>query len=249
MQARDDFVTIGCTMISSRMRRYETRRQQHRITLAIIGIFGLVAFLLVFGLRILIGLSVLVDRMRGASPTPQAQPTVILPPVLDALPQATFSATLSVSGKGSPNLTAILYVNDKDVQRMPTDKDGNFVFKNIAFAEGNNTVSAKLTDEKGSLSDLSEVLSVMVKTSKPSLEVTQPDDNAEVHGDAGTVTVTGKTDDNVSVHVNDRFVVVRSDNTFSYEYRLKEGTNTLAVVAEDQAGNSTTVTRTVTYKP
>ena len=55
------------------------------------------------------------------------------------------------------------------------------------------------------------------------------------------------TDDNIAVTINDRMVVIKTDNSFSYGYPLNEGDNILNIVATDAAGNQTTVQRKVTY--
>ena len=59
--------------------------------------------------------------------------------------------------------------------------------------------------------------------------------------------VDGMTYDNVTVTINDRMVVIKTDNSFSYTYPLNDGDNILKIVATDAAGNQTTVQRKVTY--
>ena len=112
---------------------------------------------------------------------------------------------------------------------------------------GSNTIHARLTDTKGNLSDPSNPVSIIYANTPPKLVVTNPTDNAAISGDPNAVTVDGTTDDNVSVTINDRVVVVKTDNSFSYTYPLNDGDTTLIIVATDAAGNQTTVTRKITY--
>lgn len=235
-------------MSSSRIRRYEERKLRMRLILAIIGSIAIIGFLLVFGLKILVGFSVLVDKLRGASPASSSSQSVLLPPILDPLPTATNSATLTVSGAGSPGNILILYVNNSEAKKLTIPSDGRFSVADLKFTDGDNTVSAKLTDEKQNVSDLSNVLTVTVKRSPPSLEVTSPAPNATITGDKHSVDISGKTEEESTVTVNDRFVVVRTDGSFFYTYPLNDGDNLLKVVATDAAGNQTIVERKVVYQ-
>lgn len=234
-------------MALSRIGRYEERKLRTRLVLSIIGSIAIIAFLLVFGLKILVGFSLLVERLKGNSPTQQAQ-TLLLAPTLDPLPIATNSATLSVTGTGTPGAILILYVNEGETKKLTIPSDGRFSVPSVKVIEGQNTVSAKLTDEKQNLSDLSNVLTVTVKRSPPSLEITSPSPNATITGDKNTVDVVGKAEEGSTVTLNDRFVVVRNDGSFFYTVPLSDGDNTLKVIATDAAGNQTIVERKVTYQ-
>ena len=234
------------SMPYSRFSRLEEKKQRRRLALALVGTLAIVIFLILFGFKLFVGFSVFVESLHGApSPTPTPQ-TYIVPPTLDPLPIATNSAGFKVSGVGQTGLTAILYVNNQEMDRVAVTPNGSFSTQ-ITFKTGTNTVSAKLVDAKGNTSDLSNVLSTTIKKSSPILEIDAPTDNTTVSGDTNTYTIKGKTEDNTTVTVNGRFVVVNSDNTFSYDYPLTGGDNKLAIVATDQAGNATTINRTVTY--
>lgn len=235
-------------MALSRLRRYEDQRQQKRLLLAIAGSVGLLLFLLIFGVKLLIGFSLMVDGLRGNTPQTTSQ-AIVLPPVLDPLPEATNSATFIVSGKGTPKLTLILYVNDAEAKRMPVPENGTFTINDATGKDGQNTTSAKLLDAKGNISELSNVVMTLVKKSKPVLEISSPSDNATVKGDKKEVTVIGKTEEDTTVTVNGRFVVTRTDGSFTFTAPINDGDTTLKIVATDQAGNQTTVERHVTYRP
>ncbi len=235
-------------MIYSRLRHFEEHRQERKIVGALAGIVVIFLFLAFFGIKILTGFSILVDNIRGGTPTQTTSTQqLILPPELDPLPIATNSATIAVTGKGTADLTVILYINDMDTKKMKVEKDGTFKFANVSLAEGTNTLSAKLTDEKNNISDLSEIITVTIKKSKPTLEVTTPHDGDQIHGDSNIITVSGKTEDGNMVTVNGRIVVMRPDGGFSYDYPLGEGDTNLQIIATDPAGNQTKVERKVKY--
>lgn len=236
-------------MALSRLSRLEEQKQTRRLILALGGIVAIIAFVILFGVKALISFSLLVDQIRGSSPAAPAQnQTILLPPTLDPPPSATNTATINVTGKGIADLTVIIYLNGSQYNKITVSEDGNFLVRDVPLAEGSNSISAKHTDDKGKLSDLSNVVSVVYGNKPPKLEITTPEDNAKVSGETNTVNVQGSTDENVTVTINDRFVVIKSDNTFSYDYPLNHGDNILKIVATDAAGNKATIERRVSYQ-
>lgn len=236
-------------MAQTRYGRLEERRQQKRLALAIVGTLAIVAFFVAFGFKLLVGFSLLIEKLHGnPQPTQNPSQAVIFPPTLDPLPVATKSSSIVVTGSGQVGLTLVLYLNDQELQDIPVTKSGTFKMTIPNLKDGTNTISAKLTDNKGSISDLSNVLTVDIKQKQPTLTVSFPADGTTILGDNNMVTVSGITDDNTTVTINGRFVVVRSDNSFSYQYPLNTGQNKLTIVAADEAGNTTTVERTITYQ-
>jgi bacillopeptidase F len=235
-------------MPSSRLRRSEEKREKRTIVLAISGTVAILAFLGVFGVKFLEGFSLFMDKLRGATPQQQTQNLLILPPVLDPPIEATNSATITITGRGQADLTFILYVNEKEFKKTTVLSDETVSIQSVQLDDGENSISAKLSDDKGNLSDLSNVVNVTVKKEKPNLDVTSPNDNATIFGDKNIVTVAGKTNPENQIIVNDRFVVVRSDGSFEYNVTLSNGDNTLKIAATDDAGNQTTVERKVTYQ-
>ncbi len=236
-------------MVSSRLNRFEEKKATKRLILALVGTMAIITFLLVFGLKILVSFSLLVDKLRGGTPISQtAGQSIILPPTLDPLPEATNSSQLKISGQGQAGFTVIVYINGKETKKVTIDKDGTFTTTTLAPQEGSTAISAKVIDDKGNTSDLSQVMTITILKKAPLIEVTNPEDNASFAGDDNKVTVSGKVEGDVQVTVNDRFVVVKSDGSFSYSYPLSEGDTILRVIAADTAGNQTKIERKVTYK-
>lgn len=217
--------------------------------LAISGSIGILIFLALFGVKILIWFSLGIDRLRGGTPaSQQAAQTILFPPLLDPVPTATNSSFLKISGSGQPETTVSLYVNEAEGRKMSIAKDGTFSFASVRLAEGANTISAKILDDKNNMSDLSNVVSIIMKKTPPSLDVTSPSDNQTISDDNNIVNVSGKSDSDTTVTVNDRLVVVQSDGSFTYQYPLNQGENKLKIVATDVAGNQTIIDRTVKYE-
>jgi hypothetical protein len=235
-------------MAYSRLNRVADRKEKRRLVLAIVGIIAIFTLILAFGVKALIGFSLLVEKLRGGtSPITQQSQTIILPPTIDPPVSATNSATISITGKAQTGLTLILYVNNTEYKKLSVKDDGTFKLSSVPLTTGANTISAKLTDEKGNISDLSNIVSVSYGNTPPRLVISDPTDNTTISGDPNTVTVNGMTDDNVTVTINDRMVVIKTDNSFSFNYPLNEGDNMLNIMATDAAGNQTTLQRKVTY--
>ncbi len=236
-------------MISSRLGRFENRKAQKRLLIAIGGSIGILLFIALFGLKMLVGFSLLVDRLRGASTSnQQTQSNLLLPPVIDPLPEATFSSTLSITGRGTAKNQVIVYIDDKQFKKFAVNDDGTFALSDIPVDEGEVSISSKITDDKGNTSDLSNIVHVTVDRKPPTLEVSKPDDGAKIQDGTHKATIEGKTDEDGRVTINDRIVVVRSGGTFTYAMPLSDGENTLKIVATDPAGNQTTIERRVTYQ-
>lgn len=235
-------------MAVSRFSRIEERRARRRLYLAIAGILGVFLFLLFFGVRILIGFSLFVDWIRGASPQQQQQSAVLLPPVLDPAPEATFSARINVTGSAQPDTTLIVYLNEKEYKKITVPTEGTFELEDVPLRAGENVMSAKVMGGDENVSELSNVLHILQRSQGPLLEVTQPEDGREIVGDDSRLTIEGKTEDASGVTVNGRFVVVGSDGSFRYVMNLSEGETTLKIVATDIAGNKTEIDRRVIYR-
>lgn len=234
-------------MYRSRLNRFEEKKEKKQIFLAIIGSIAFLAFIGIFGVKILIGFSLFIDKLRGAPPK-TTEETYLLPPIIDPMLEATNSANLSISGRVSQKGTVLVFVNDEEARKIPVAEDGTFTVDSIRLKEGMNTVSAKLTDDTGKTTELSEVQKIIYKKGKPKLEITDPTDKKEIRGETNTVVIKGTTEETARVTVNDRFVVVNSDGSFTYNFTLSEGDNKIKTKVTDIAGNTTEDERTVNYK-
>lgn len=235
-------------MIMSRLRRYEDHKSQKKLSIAVIGSLALLVFLAVFGLKILVGFSLLVDRIRGNSPATQTQSSVLLSPTLDPLPEATFSATLALSGKATPGMKLIVYLDDTEYKTLIVPDDGLFTVDDIAVDEGQVSLKSKIADDKDNTSDYSNTLTVTIDRKPPTLAVSKPEEGLTIQDGSHKAVIEGQTDSDSKVIVNDRIVVVRADGSFVYTMPLADGENTLNIIAIDPAGNRTTVERRVTYQ-
>src|SRR5947208_611445 len=152
----------------------------------------------------------------------------------------TKQANITVSGTVTDQ-TAVT-VNANGVP-LPVDGAGQFTGQ-VPLAEGPSFVTVTATDAAGNAATV--VRSVTRDTQAPVLTVTAPVDGVTINADH--VTVTGSVTDAsaVTVMANGTSLPVAPDHSFSGDVALTDGPNTIAVVATDAAGNTTTISRSVT---
>lgn len=212
------------------------------VILVIIGIFA------VWGITLLANLSNFWDSVRGSNnAAPLQNNTIVLAPSLTPLPLITNKRTVDITGSSQPGAVVTLYRDGNKVDSQVAGNDSQFVFKAVALKESLNSFSAKAKLNGQDSSD-SNIVRITLDTIAPKLVVDQPGDGATVTSQY--VTVSGKTDPKAVVTVNDAQQVVGADGNFSGVATMTQsGSNIITVISTDEAGNKTTVTRTVTYTP
>lgn len=127
---------------------------------------------------------------------------------------------------------------------VAVDAQGGFSHT-LTLSEGAQTITVTAADDLGNERTINR--SVTLDTVPPSLQVTEPSE--------GTITnqkklsVAGNAEPGASVTVDGQGATLAEDGSFSLEKTLVEGENTIVITAQDLAGNTTTVTRKVTYDP
>ena len=86
---------------------------------------------------------------------------------------------------------------------------------------------------------------MLLKTEKPKLEVSQPNDNSKTNKQE--IKIEGKTDKETYIKINGQPVVVDSQGSFVTLFKLNEGDNSIEIIAEDIVGNQEKKTIKVTY--
>jgi len=151
-----------------------------------------------------------------------------------------------VKGYGTPKTKVLIFVDESRAGETESLEDGYFEVKDISLNLGSNSIFGKT--QGGNTDSLpSKIIKVFFDSEKPTLDIYEPGDNTEVHGDK-KVKVSGKTESGVKVFVNNRRVISNSDGTFSLDYPLNEGDNTLIIRAEDIAQNLMEIQRRVIFK-
>lgn len=188
--------------------------------------------------------------LRGTfTPPPKkitASSASLAPPVLNIPYEATSTATIAVAGYAISKTKVQIFVDGKAAGETESLEDGSFEVKNVSLNLGTNSIFGK-TAEKETESLPSKTIKVFFDNEKPILDIYEPGDNTEVHGDK-KIKVSGKTEKQAKVFVNDQRLITNSDGTFSLDLPLNDGENILNFKAEDEALNFTEVQRRVIFK-
>lgn len=154
--------------------------------------------------------------------------------------QPTISFTVTDDDSGVNPDTIKLLIDGSEISgitKTKTTSGYSCSYKpSTALSDGSHTVVVKASDYDGNAATQKSV-SFKIDTVPPELSVTSPVNKLVTN--KTTVTVAGTT-------INGSAVTVYDDGTFSKDITLKDGSNTITVVAKDGAGRTTTVTRTVT---
>lgn len=175
--------------------------------------------------------------------------------ITEARPTITFNVTDGESGVDTSQ--TVLKVNGTpiDVSKLTfTAITGGYSVSYTVesdLGQGNNTISVTATDNDGNTS-AAVTSTFTVDTVAPELDVTSPVDGLITNDDQ--LTVAGTTSDATSGPVTITItlngtdqgpVTVAANGSFSKVITLANGSNTIVVTATDQAGKTSTVTRTV----
>lgn len=235
-------------MTYSRLSRVEEKKARLRLFAAILGSLGVIVFIIFFGLQILIGFSVGLDRLRGSTPVETKSSAFVSAPVLDQLPTATNSAQITISGIATSGNSVLLYLNDDQVRNTLANEAGYFHFPDITLKRGMNNFLTKAVSSTGQTSASSNSQNINYKKGTPVLEITEPASDTSVNNESNIFNIIGKTEAGNTVTINDRLVVVSPNGNFEYQYPLTEGDNTLKITSIDEFGNSVSLTRQVKYQ-
>ena len=127
------------------------------------------------------------------------------------------------------------------------DKKINASANDTIKIPADTNVKISLLDEFGFLRGYKEV---EIDTIPPKIVISSPANNSTI--DTSKVSISGTVTDDESgvdkVTVNGNDVSVSSDGAFRTTVNLKEGTNTITIIAEDKTGNKASKTITATYE-
>lgn len=235
------------TSSNSRLSKRLEKQTKRKLWLTVIGIVLMFIFIVKFGVPIIINFSLFIAKINNKPDTTQASnaTSFIATPNLDPLFTATNSAQITVSGNASAGQKISLYVNNTLSDEMNSNNDGSFKFANVTLQSGDNTIKVKATQGNKD-SDFTNDVTVTYKSSAPKLDIDNLRDGQTFSKDDNPVTVSGKTDPDAKVTVNDLWAINNNGN-FSYPLQLQNGDNQIKIIATDAAGNKTEKDMKVTY--
>lgn len=179
---------------------------------------------------------------------PTAVDVTLAPPLIDIPFESTNNSNIDVKGSAAPSSKVELFMDGSLKATVTAGEDGSFDFPNVELVLGTNNVYGKTVDDQDKESLPSKTIQVTYSNQKPNLDVSSPTDGQSVQGNR-QLTVSGKTDPEMQVFVNDSQIILKGDNSFETTVSLNDGDNQIKIRVVDQAGNSTEVDRKVTFQP
>ncbi|TSC63686.1 MAG: hypothetical protein G01um101493_367 [Microgenomates group bacterium Gr01-1014_93] len=231
------------------------RRLSRQTKYNILATFILVAALIFITLNIIlpnlvniIGKAKSLTKHETQTNEPQvSDSSTLAPPVIYIPYEATNSARIDIKGFATANAKVRLYVDDDLKSDSDVESDGSFIARNIPLNLGTNSISGKSVDEKNKESLASKNIRLIYDNEEPILEVSEPQDNLTVK--EKKVKISGKTDKNAQIYINDLQVIVNSEGGFQKDQLLNDGDNIITVKAIDSASNFTEITKKVIFQP
>lgn len=237
-------------MMKSRLTKLEEKRSFKQAILFIFLTFVTIIILIFLGLPALVKLVTFLGDLKSSGQKIENVDTLPPPtPVLQPLPEATNSTTITITGFGEEGTTIKLFLNGEIAKEVVTGKDGSFVFDKINLSSNENKIKTKAADASGNESQFSSESVVVFDNQPPDLNILSPNDQDKFFDKDREITVKGESEPNLDILVNDRLAYTDSEGKFSSLIRLNEGENTIKVQAKDKAGNETTKEVKVTYSP
>lgn len=233
-------------------RNSSAKMKKQLIWIVICGIIFLY-FLFQFGVWALTNISgffIAMNEKNGSQTSSQKTSSLLTPPILDSLNDATSSALLEVSGRTSDTDGTIqIFINDRKSKDLDIEKDGTFKGIVTGLAGGENSIKARFVAANDDKSDFSKEQTITYSKDAPQIDALSPADNSEFKREEDRIEVSGKTSPGSKVFVNDFIAIVAEDGSFSYMLKLTEGDNLIKVRAENDAGLSGDKTIRVIYRP
>lgn len=233
----------------SRLASVEEKRNIKKIySYIFLSIFAVILFVF-FGLPLLVKFAGFVGSIgKSNSNVEITDMTPPAPPQFQDLPEFSKEERIEINGVSENGATITITANG-DASEVVANNSGqfNFVFN---LNKGDNTISAFAKDTSGNKSVDTKVSTIVFDNTDPKLEITSPAKDSTFSGSGQRqLVIKGTVNEKVDLTINDKFVALKDDGTFSFLTTLSEGSNTFNVKAVDPAGNESTDSLTVTLNP
>ncbi len=142
--------------------------------------------------------------------------------------------TIKTTCELSDKYSIVIYVNDSIVESTDMLDAGIYEY-DVPIDAGENTIKTYIVDENSNMRSTSYTVTKDVIA--PQLELLSTYDDIKTEDEY--LTIEGKVNNFYKLMINNSEVEVEGDNTFKFDYKLKEGVNQISVIASDEAGNET----------
>lgn len=237
-------------IIATQMNSKKFKEEQKNILAQTIGIILLsVILFLLFIFLLLPGALRLSTGLKSISVFQQEDTVPPRVPTYSAPTPATKESSIEITGYAEENSQVIAVLNSAEHATVDVSAEGGFSIK-IQLIEGENRFALYSKDTAGNESALGREYTVLQDNVSPEIEWIAPEDNRVVTSlREKQIEVEGTVSEEAKVYLNDTIVFVDDEGSFSDQFNLNDGENTLLLKAVDKAGNQTEQTRKVIYRP
>jgi len=232
------------------MSRLESHKQKVFLSqIAFFAVLLILIFVFIFtiGIKLLLNTSLFVNQVfdKDKSTVTPSKEEFKGKFSIDQIPTATNSANILVSGSISDYDSLVVYLNEERKEEVKIASD-SFSLEIGDLIKGENQIYFLAKSSKKKQQKQSEIFKVAFKDEKPKLEVSQPTDGLKTY--IQDQKVSGTTDKDNTVTVNNLPVVVAVNGSFQTSVKLHDGENKIIIDVTDEFGNSDSKTLTVTYQ-
>lgn len=236
--------------IKPRSLRHSESKAKKRLLLNLGIIIVLIYVFFNWGLPFIIGSLSFLNKTKPAVVSEDTKiDEAIAPPVLYIPFEATNSAAIAISGYAKPLVKVEIYIDEELKTQISTDSEGKFTTNPLSLNIGSNNIYALTINDSDKKSLPSKNIKVFYSNEKPTLEISEPADGAEIKGGDKKVKIAGKTDPNNSITVNGATAIVNSEGNFQTQININDGDNLITIVASTNFGTTNQTERRVKYIP
>ncbi|PIS16104.1 hypothetical protein COT62_00125 [Candidatus Roizmanbacteria bacterium CG09_land_8_20_14_0_10_41_9] len=235
--------------MKSRLQQHQNKRFTLTIILATLILISLLIFIFFVGIQLVLNASAFIANLTAKPQTSQVQNksnSFYGKIDIDSIPTATNSAKIIVGGSVLNYDVLKFYINDQLVDEKSMSASDTFSEEIGDLEKGENEVYIIAVSKSTKKEQDSTRYTVIYKDEKPKLEIKEPPDESKTAKQE--IRISGVTDKETYVRVNDSPVVVDAQGNFEASIRLKDGENKITIVTQDIAGNTESKTLTVTYQ-
>lgn len=231
----------------SRLARTEKRKSVKKFIIFSILTISILAALFFAGLPVMIKYTAFItDVKKGGQPVEKDDTTPPPPPNMSTLPESTNIRTLEIEGTTEAGSTVTIIHNNKSKEIL-ANSEGSFT-TDVSLKDGVNKIYINAEDGSGNVSKNTNEFLVVFDDNPPELEIMKPEDGSSFYGSRQRqISIEGATEEEASISINERFVIVDSKGSFSFLTTLTEGSNEFIIKATDLAENTTEQSLTVNY--
>lgn len=161
-------------------------------------------------------------------------------PFLKSEKEATNEDKVSLDGVAGSGQKVTLFKDNNKAGEAIADSDSKFTFSDIDI----NTTQDSTTEfyvvsknDKGEESEQSNLVKIKFDKKKPDLTISSPNNDDRIKSFSRSLQVTGKTESDAKVTVNERVASVNQNGEYSATIALVDEVNTIKVESTDKAGN------------